>query len=118
MSKQTIFLTLLILSVLLNLVYSLKKIKRDDQANEDDTWASYSDNKGDFRELKRDDEINEDAFQGETMWKKNDDDDAHYFYKRKWRHAFDLQDGDQKTLGERKRCALWGCHIKGCQKYC
>ena len=35
MSKQTIFLTLLILSVLLNQVYSLKKIKRDDEANED-----------------------------------------------------------------------------------
>ena len=115
MSKQTIFLALLILSVLLNLVYSLKKIKRDDEANEDDTWASYND-KSDFREFKRD-EINEDTFQGETMWKKNDD-DAHHFYKRKWRHAFDLQNEDQKTLGERKRCAIWGCHQKGCQKYC
>ena len=43
MSKKTGLLIILALNILLNQVYSLKKVKRDDEINEEDTWKSYFD---------------------------------------------------------------------------
>ena len=119
MRKQTKFLGLLLLSILLNQVYSNGRFKKDDEVNEEDPWRSPN------YLWKRDDEINDDEnlwssdakFQGETMWKRNViNDDENRFWKRNEQSKRDKL--RKMHDGERQRCQIWGCHIRGCQKFC
>jgi hypothetical protein len=133
MSQKTGLLIILALNILLNQVYSLKKVKRDDEINEDDTWKSYNFDGELGISKNNDDEIwSSPRFQDETMQKRNynnDKDELLNFYKRKsynqWRYDF-MNKGNldpSKTMVERQRCSSWGCsnlmsYLKGCRKYC
>ena len=133
MSKKTGLLIILALNILLNQVYSLKKVKRDDEINEEDTWKSYNFDGELGISKNNDDEIwTSPRFQDETMQKRNynnDEDELLNFYKRKsynqWRYDF-MNKGNldpSKTMVERQRCSIWGCnnlmsYLKGCRKFC
>jgi hypothetical protein len=128
MSKKAGLLMILALNILLNQVYSLKKVKRDD---EDDTWNSYNFDGELGISTNNVDEIWP-RFQDETIQNRNynnDGDELLNFYKRKsynqWRYDF-MNKGNldsSKTMVERQRCSIWGCnslmsYLKGCRKFC